>query len=148
MDPQALALAGTAGTTVVTLLATDAWQQTKSGVLALWRRFGPQAAEEVDGLLSEARQTLLGGAVPGAGAAPGPAGEQARQRLESAWQLRFGVLLAEHPEAADGLTALLDSLAAAAGTQTVHGGVRLEAHAEGNARIYQSLRDQTINEHR
>lgn len=133
MDPNALALAGTAGTTVVTLMVTDTWAQTRRGVVALWRRFRPQEAEEVDALLSRSREALLSG------------GE--RSAVESEWQLRLGALLAGHPEAVAALSALLSELDSARNGQVINGTVHLEAHANGHGRIYQSARDQTVIQH-
>ncbi|MFH0175505.1 hypothetical protein [Streptomyces cacaoi] len=134
MDPNVLALAGTAGTTVVALLATDAWEQTRHGVTTLWRRFRPDAAEEIDELLSRSRAALLAGGEPVA--------------VESEWQLRLGALLARNPEAAAELTSLLQELTAETSGQTISGGVHLEARAEGSGQVYQSVRDQTVNNYR
>ncbi|WP_319053448.1 hypothetical protein [Streptomyces europaeiscabiei] len=134
MDPNVLALAGTAGTTVVALLATDAWEQTRLGVTTLWRRFRPEAAEEIDGLLSRSRTTLLAGGEP--------------VGVESEWQLRLGALLAQHPDAVAELTSLLRELTAEPSGQTISGGVHLKAHAEGSGQVYQSVRDQTVNNYR
>lgn len=129
-----MALAGTAGATVVTLLATDAWEQTRRGVTALWQRFRPEAAEEIDALLSRSRAALLAGGEP--------------VGLESEWQLRLGALLAQYPDAVAGLASLLRELAVESGGQVIDGGVHLEARAEGSGQVYQSARDQTVNNYR
>lgn len=134
MDPNVLALAGTAGTTVVALLATDAWEQTRRGVTTLWRHFRPDAAEEIDGLLSRSRAVLLAGAES--------------VGVESEWQLRLGALLAQHPDAAAELASLLRELTAEPSGQAISGGVHFKAHAEGDGQIYQSVRDQTVNNYR
>ncbi|MGW6888147.1 hypothetical protein [Streptomyces chartreusis] len=134
MDPNLLALAGTAGTTVVTLLATDAWGQTMRGVTTLWRRFRPESAEEIDGLLSRSREVLLAGGEP--------------DSVESEWQLRLGALLAQHPEAAAELSSLLKDLTGGPSGQSISGGVHLEARAERDGQVYQSVRDQTVNNYR
>ena len=57
MDPKVLAQA--AGTTVVALMATDAWQRTRDGVVALWRRVRPAQADEVGTALEETREEIL-----------------------------------------------------------------------------------------
>ncbi|WP_163016999.1 hypothetical protein [Streptomyces chartreusis] len=134
MDPNLLALAGTAGTTVVTLLATDAWGQTRRGVTTLWRRFRPESAEEIDGLLSRSREVLAAGGDP--------------DSVESEWQLRLGTLLAQHPEAAAELSSLLENLTVGPSGQGISGGVHLKAHAERGGQVYQSVRDQTVNNYR
>jgi hypothetical protein len=133
VDQDALALAGAAGTTLVTLMATDVWAQARRGVVSLWQRFRPHDAPAVDGLLSRSREALLAGAE--------------RSGVESEWQLRIGGLLAQHPEAMAGLTSLLRELNAGQGSQVVNGTVHLEARAEGSGTVYQSARDQTVNNH-
>ncbi|MBX9397448.1 hypothetical protein K4749_28655 [Streptomyces sp. TRM72054] len=50
MDPQ---LAQTAGTTVVALLATEAWTATRDGVVALWRRASPARADDAAAAIEE-----------------------------------------------------------------------------------------------
>ncbi|MFE9116051.1 hypothetical protein [Streptomyces sp. NPDC007172] len=137
MDPYLLTLAGTASTSLVTLLVGEGWQQTRDGVVTVWRRFRPQAAEEVERELDASRATALG-------AADGsdPAG-----RLEGQWVGRFAALLAEHPEAADDLRDLVELWQRRTPDgQRIDGGVRLEARAQDKARVYQAARDQHINE--
>ena len=138
MDPYLLTLAGTAGTSVVTLLVGDGWQQAKDGVVALWRRFQPQAADDVERELEASRRTALDAATSG--------DDAANSRLEGHWCARVVTLLSERPEAAEELEGLLERLTAAAGGQAVSGGIHLEARAEGNGRVYQSARDQHITE--
>jgi hypothetical protein len=58
MDPEIAALAGTAGTTVVTLMAGDAWQRTRDGVVALWRRVHPERADSIDAELEATRSDV------------------------------------------------------------------------------------------
>ncbi|MFB7229896.1 hypothetical protein ACFCY9_19425 [Streptomyces fimicarius] len=38
MNAELVALAQSAGTTLVGLMATDAWERTRDGVVALWQR--------------------------------------------------------------------------------------------------------------
>ncbi|MFF0104296.1 hypothetical protein [Streptomyces hirsutus] len=139
MDPYLLTLAGTAGTTLVGLLVGEGWQQTRDGVVTVWRRFRPGAAEEVERELEASRTAVLDA---GEGDGTDPAG-----RLEGQWAGRFAALLGEHPEAADELRELVEGWRRrATGGQEISGGVRLEARAEGSARIYQAARDQHITE--
>ncbi|MEU7663755.1 hypothetical protein [Streptomyces lincolnensis] len=51
MDPQLVQFAQTAGTTVVALMATEAWSATHDRVVALWRRFRPAGVENVEAAL-------------------------------------------------------------------------------------------------
>ncbi|CAM5693321.1 hypothetical protein [Streptomyces hirsutus] len=137
MDPYLLTLAGTAGTTLVGLLVGEGWQQTRDGVVTVWRRFRPQAAEEVGRELEASRTAALDA---GEGDGTDPAG-----RLEGQWVGRFAALLGEHPEAADELRDLVEGWRQrAAGGQEIRGDVRMEARAEGNGRVYQAGRDQHI----
>ncbi len=137
MDPYLLTLAGTASTSLVTLLVGEGWQQTRDGVVTVWRRFRPQAAEEVERELDASRATALGVAD-----GSDPAG-----RLEGQWIGRFAALLAEHPEAADDLRDLVELWQRRTPDgQRIDGGVRLEARAQDKARVYQAARDQHINE--
>ena len=60
MDAELVTLASTAGNTLVTLLATDAWEKTRSVVGKWWRRVHPASAGEVEAELTEARAALIG----------------------------------------------------------------------------------------
>lgn len=136
MDPQVAALAGTAGTTIVTLMATDAWQRTREGVVAIWRRVLPERAESVAGELDETRQDLL--------AARSSEDPQTETELQAEWQGRIRRLLLTEPSVAQELRALLDELS----PESTSGGnvVQMHAHATGNGRVYQAGRDQHIQE--
>lgn len=138
MDPYLLTLAGTAGTTVVTLLVGDGWQQAREGLVAVWRRFRPEAADEVERELEASRTAALQASASG--------DRDAGVRLQGHWIGRFAGLLGEHPEAADVLKDLLEQLKQGEDGQTISGGVRMQARSEGNSRIYQSARDQHITE--
>ncbi|MGY5107138.1 hypothetical protein ACWC19_42575, partial [Streptomyces sp. 900105245] len=59
MDPEMVALAGTAGTTLVGLLTTEAWQRARDGVTALWRRAEPARADAISAELEVTREDLL-----------------------------------------------------------------------------------------
>ncbi|MBT2411817.1 hypothetical protein J7I94_14775 [Streptomyces sp. ISL-12] len=133
MDPYLLTLAGTAGTSLVALLVGEGWQQTRDGVVTVWRRFRPQEAEEIERELDASRRTAVNAA-------------QDDGDLERRWSERFAALLDTHPQAAHDLRELLTRRGGQGDGQVVHGGVRLEAHAQGNGRVYQAARDQHIAE--
>ncbi|WP_030678399.1 hypothetical protein [Streptomyces rimosus] len=137
MDPIVM----TAGTAVVSAMATDAWQQTRDAVVAWWRRAHPQQAEVVDSELGEARTRIL--TVRQARDAAGEA------VLVSDWRHRLSLLLRERPELEDELRRLLDQVIIPvlppqerprAGSQV------LKASASGEGRVYQAGRDQHITE--
>ncbi|MGI5469709.1 hypothetical protein [Streptomyces sp. CA-132043] len=136
MDPEIATLAGTAGTTLVTLMATEAWQGVRDGVVGLWRRARPDRADAVSAELEAAREDLL--------AARDSADEETEEELRRDWQGRIRRLLAARPDVADDLRALLDEVspgaAPAAPVITQH------ATASGSARVYQAGRDQHIHE--
>ncbi|ALC19767.1 predicted protein [Streptomyces pristinaespiralis ATCC 25486] len=64
MEAELTLLAGAAGTTIATLLATDTWNGMRNGVLALWRRVRPDHEEQVAAQLD---------------VAPGPPGRAGRR---------------------------------------------------------------------
>ena len=139
MDPEITALAGSAGTTMVTLMATDAWQRARDGMVALWRRVHPDRADAVRAELDATRSDLL--------AARGAGDSLSEEELRGEWQGRLRRLLIAEPQIADELRRLLDELSPpgqdtpAPGTQ-----VRLQARASGHGRVYQAGRDQHITE--
>lgn len=131
VDAELVELAGTAGTTIVTLLATDAWEKTKAAVAGLWGRVHPQRAETVAAELVEARGELL--------AAQASGDTDTEQALVGEWQSRIRRLLAADPAVAGELRQLLGELAPAqpAGTQVWTGTVTMTTTASGNAQVNQ-----------
>ncbi|MGR4880128.1 hypothetical protein ACIPUC_11915 [Streptomyces sp. LARHCF249] len=130
MEPEITALAASAGTALVTALATEAWQTATVGLVALWRRVLPERADAVEAELDATRDDLVGAQHEGDKETPA--------ELAAEWQGRIRRLLSAHPEAADELRALLlppqdQSPAAPAITQ--------HATASGQSRVYQAGRD-------
>ncbi|NKI39901.1 hypothetical protein [Streptomyces physcomitrii] len=138
MDQTLLTLAASAGTTVVSLLVTEGWQQARDGVVSVWRRFHPAAAEDVEEALEASRRSLLAAAESG--------DTEAALNLEAHWRRRVAELLTEHPQAAPELDGLLIRLNEASSGRTINGGVRMEARVSGNGRSYQAAGDQHITE--
>ncbi|MFD7863378.1 hypothetical protein [Streptomyces sp. NPDC059783] len=60
MDAEITLLAGTAGTTIAALLATDTWNGVPNSVITLWRRVRPDHEEQVAAQLDALRRDLLG----------------------------------------------------------------------------------------
>ncbi|MEU6952797.1 hypothetical protein [Streptomyces sp. NPDC045714] len=116
-------------------MATDAWQQTRDGVVGLWRRAHPERAQEVGQELTRLRSIVEEGGTAEV--------EAAMTRL---WQLRLRDLLLTDPALTTELTTQLARLAdgmdargAAPDTQVV-GSQHLEAHASDGGRVYQAGR--------
>ncbi|MEW2324004.1 hypothetical protein AB0926_23355 [Streptomyces griseoincarnatus] len=138
MDPEIAALAGTAGTTVVTLMVTNAWVSARDGMVALWRRFQPARAESIGEELEAGRADLL------LARQAGDADSEAELTVE--WQGRLRRFLLARPEAAEELRRVLDELTPQLPGETAAERIRMEARASGSARIYQAGRDQHITD--
>ncbi|MFD7963019.1 hypothetical protein ACFV5J_19675 [Streptomyces zaomyceticus] len=137
MEAQLVELARTAGVAVVTLMATDAWERTRDGVVALWRRASPSRADGVEGELEATRDDLL--------AAREDGDELTEQELREEWAGRLRRLLREQPDVAEELRRILaeaDPQDRSTGPTTV----RMRAEASGSGRVYQAGRDQHITE--
>ncbi|MCX5275928.1 hypothetical protein [Streptomyces virginiae] len=133
MDPNIAALAGTAGTTLVTLMATDTWHRVRDGVVNLWQRSLPDRASAIAEELDATRADLL------QAQATGDPETEAEVRAE--WQGRLRRLLTARPEVAEELRAMLAELAP---NETAPPTVSLHATASGAARVYQAGRDMRI----
>ncbi|MEV5972284.1 hypothetical protein [Streptomyces sp. NPDC051921] len=141
MDP--ITVAGLAGTALVGAMATDAWQQARDGVVALWRRVHPERAEEVGEDLARLH-TLVG---------DGQENPEVGEAMAQLWQLRLRDLLLANAGLTAELTRQLAELAdeitarGATGDDPVVNSQHLEAHATDSGRVYQAGRDMTITEH-
>ncbi|MFF5173288.1 hypothetical protein ACFY3U_11690 [Micromonospora sp. NPDC000089] len=132
MDEQLVMLADVAGSTVVALLATDAWQTARSAMGSLWRRVHPDRGDATEAELTEARAELV------------DAHRHSEKALADAltieWQQRIRRLLATEPGIEAELRRLLrDELepALGPGAGTWHGSVTQRASAHDQGRIYQ-----------
>ncbi|AZM64377.1 MULTISPECIES: hypothetical protein [unclassified Streptomyces] len=135
MDAEVALLAQSAGTTLVALMATDAWHQARDGITRLWRRTQPERAETVAAELEAGREDVL--------AAASADDQETLDGLRLQWQGMVRRLLVARPAAVQELRALLDQLdpdGSAARQITQH------ATASGQARVYQAGRDQHIAE--
>jgi hypothetical protein len=130
-----VALAGTAGTTLVTLLTTEAWQSVREGFASLWRRAQPDRADAISAELDATRSDLLTAQADG--------DIDSREELGAEWQGRVRRLLVTHPEEMEALRTLLNELATHA---PVVPSVTQHATASGQARVYQAGRDQNFGQ--
>ncbi len=120
-------LAKSAGSTLVSVLASSAWETARSAVAGLWRRVHPDRVEAVEGELLEAREELVGASDADRAAV--------EQDVTTDWQRRFRRLLAADPTIVVELRRILDEeLAPAAGTVSAQaGGVAVGGNAAVSA---------------
>ncbi|MGY0070985.1 hypothetical protein ACWZEH_30265 [Streptomyces sp. QTS137] len=135
MDAEVALLAQSAGTTLVALMATDAWQHVRDGVTQLWRRTQPERAETVAAELEAGREDAL--------AAAAADDQETLDELRLQWQAMVRRLLIARPAAIEELRALLDQLDPGG---SVARQIAQHATASGQARVYQAGRDQHIAE--
>lgn len=140
MNPEtAVELARTAGAAIVGAMATDTWNRTRDGMVALWRHVHPERADSVGAELEAGREDLL--------AARANGDELSEAELRTEWQGRVRRLLVENPSVAATLRELLEEVGAVPAARNADvGEVRMSARATGNARVYQAGRDQHITE--
>ncbi|MEW2167321.1 hypothetical protein AB0912_30625 [Streptomyces sp. NPDC007084] len=138
MDPHMVELARSAGTTMVTLMATQAWESTRDGVVGLWRRFQPDRADGVREELEAGRADLLLAREAG--------DTESEAELAAEWQGRVRRLLNAQPEVAAELRSLLAELAPRMPQTPSVVEVHQRAEASGSGRVYQAGRDQHITE--
>ncbi|MFJ4897176.1 hypothetical protein [Streptomyces sp. NPDC088727] len=81
MDAEITLLAGTAGTTIATLLATDTWNGVRNGVITLWRRVRPDHEDQIAAQLDTSRRDLLGARSSG--------DEETGREIAAEWQGRI-----------------------------------------------------------
>jgi hypothetical protein len=96
VEAELVALAGTGATTIVGLMATEAWDQVRQRVVRLFARGGDGGADAMDGELTASRTALV--------AAP----EEETADVTASVRMRLRRLLAENPEAAEELRLLVE----------------------------------------
>lgn len=119
-----IALAATGANTVVTAMATDAWNSIRSGFARLLGRGDAEATAEVERQLEEARRELE--------RLDGAARDQATADRRAAWRAALADLLASDPQAASLLTDFLTMAGASPPSQSA-GSIRQNAVATGDA---------------
>jgi hypothetical protein len=134
MDPEFLVSSVTS--TVVTAMATDAWQSTRDLVVGWWRRTRPGRVDTVEAELEEARRELI-------------AARQARDTATESdlvveWTARFRRLLREDPELAQAMRQLLAD-EAGEGARADAGDVLQKVNVRDHGKAYVAGRDQHIS---
>ncbi|WP_327157954.1 hypothetical protein OHU45_31265 [Streptomyces tubercidicus] len=130
-----------AGTAVVSAMATEAWQQARTGVVAWWGRVRPDQADGVDAALEESRNGVL--------AARQAHDISREQALVDDWQVRLHLLVREDPALVGELRRLLDedlTPRLPVQEQTRVGSIVMKATASGRGRVYQSGADLHVTE--
>ena len=138
MGPEIAELARTAGTTMVTLMAGQAWESAREGLVSLWQRFQPDRAEAVGGELEATREDLL--------LAQRTGDADTESELTAEWQAKVRRLLIARPEVAEELRRILAELSPQPAEAQSVVDVRLRAEVSGSGRVYQAGRDQHLTE--
>lgn len=147
VDAELLALASTAGTTVVTALTTDMWERARTSIGGLWQRAYPDRAGNLDAELVEMREQLLSSQEASRDGDDTSVGQQLEEDLTVEWRGRFRRLLIAHPDLASALRQVLDEdLSPALPSTAPHTTTVFHAAPTGHARVYQAGGNQHINE--
>jgi hypothetical protein len=133
MDGELAALAGSAATTIVTLLATDAWGEVKEKIGGLWRRFRPEFADDAEQELDRVHAEIA------------TADETVALAITREWESRLLRLLAADADAAAELSRVLVKLSQSHVAQR-GGAVRQTAKASGHSTVIQVGGDAAIGE--
>lgn len=138
MDDELTIFAQTAGTTLVALMATDAFQRAKQAVVELWRRVRPPETAAVGDQMEATRAALMQARTQG--------DEERERELAAWWQERLATLFAADPCAIGTLHQVLTEVVPDRPDRdrTRIGSVRITAKARDRARDFQAGRDQHI----
>lgn len=134
MDAELAVIASSAATSIVKLMATDAWDQAKDKIGALWRRFRPEQAGAVESDLDRARLEIAG------------ADDAVALAILREWESRLLRLLAADSAVADELNRVVGELRQTLATPQPPGDIRQSARASGQSTVIQIGGDGTIGE--
>src|SRR5260370_779915 len=115
--------ASSAPTTVVGLMATDAWDQVKEKIGGLWRRFRPELAYAVESDLDRARLEIAG------------ADETVVLAISREWESRLLRLLAADSAVAAELSRVVAELRQIPAGEQARGDVWQSARASGQSTV-------------
>jgi len=134
MDAELAVMASSAATTIVSLMATDVWDQVKERIGALWRRFQPEQADAVEVGLDRTRVEIAGG------------GETVALAISREWEARLLRLLAADAAVADELRQVVAELKQLPAGGQVRGAVQQKAKATKQSTVIQVSGNATIGE--
>jgi hypothetical protein len=129
-----------AGTALVSAMATDAWQQVHSALVALWRRVHPETADSMATELQATRVQVV--------AARRSGNEDLARTLSGTWSVHLQQLLDEDPTLlAELQLAIIGHMTAVPtpGTQAEVRSVSQKATARSSSKIIQVGGNATIN---
>jgi hypothetical protein len=130
MEAELVALASSGASTLVALMATDAWGQAKRAVASLLAHSRPEAVPVIEGELEESRRELA--------AARDRHDGEAEEELVAQWKGRLRRLLVTDPDIASALRAVVDELEASASRLNLRTrSIKMDAKASGHGRVYQ-----------
>lgn len=140
MELDLTTLTSTAATTLVRLMATDAWDRVKAAVVSLWRNAHPDRADAVEGELTAACRAVQ--------AARLAQDERAELDQVGEWRGRIYQLVASDLDLQRELRSLVEEFGPAVAEVEASqiGPVKMQAKATGHGRVYQAGRDQKIVE--
>lgn len=136
MDSEIVTLASTGAVTLVKLMTTDAWEQVKQRVSALFGSGRSDRSTLIAGDLEDTRAVVVHAA--------GSGDEAAIVNAEVEWKLRLQRLLAVDSAAISELRKILDQFDAP--VTPVSTNVVMQARATGHGRVNQAARDQHFGE--
>lgn len=139
MEQDLTALAAAAAATLVQMMTTDAWEQVKAAVTALWRRAHRQA-DMVEAELDAARLKMLAASEAG--------DEETELQLVEEWAARLRQLAADDTQRLADLLELTERFppGSRSGEIAPAISVSMQAKASGRGRVFQAGRDQKITE--
>jgi hypothetical protein len=108
-----IALASAGGTGLIEAISSDAWETAKAGFARVLGRGDTKRQAEIEQRLDRTRAEVQ--------AAPAGTADQVRVRHQAQWTARLEDFLDEHPEHAEQVKSIVDTLAASTGsTGRVH----------------------------
>lgn len=142
MESELTDFAQTAGATLVTLMATDAFQGAKQAVLELWRKIRPSETASVSDQMEATRTALI--------QARSQRDAECEKEFAAWWQERLALLFAADRRA---IQTLYQALTEITSDEAAHAkappasSMQMSAKARDKARIYQAGRDLHIMDH-
>jgi hypothetical protein len=136
VETEVAVLASTGAVTLVKLMTTDAWEQVKQRVSALFGSGRRDQSELVEGDLEDTRTGVVNAAVCG--------DEPAIADAETEWRLRLQRLLAADPRAISELRRILEEFDVSSSPVSMH--IVMKARATGHGRVNQAGHDQHFGE--